>query len=375
MRSPFDSAWMKYRMGRYCVTVVSTVRDEIRVKIIEFDLQTVKVQAVKESGVLVGALFENYGTQLASTNLVGKFTQSVRRIVQDVKDEGTSSGQTKEEVIETNERLRVVRIRLDGSYDTAKRALVELMCKYTDSKQVRNVFQRYNLLKNMIKVAYQFTSLLQTYGLTCAPFQALRAVLQLIKDEGNRFPLAVPTLLTPLYPLRRNPSEGSYRSFTWSCQFFTVKLRTVPLERADVIKLETQYWTLVDIPRQEKQETVPAFVLRACSIMEKTHKSGEGVKTSARLAEEAETKRERIERLENMTTAQIEAENTQMTNDLYRLLKKYTGLRNLIKVLKEEYNGSKLYPMFPRYTILKDMIKDIMHNPDYMEVCHEVDQA
>lgn len=55
----------------------------------------------------------------------------------------------------------------------------------------------------------------------------------------------------------------------------------------------------MDIPKQEKQETVPAFVLRACSIMEKTHKSGEGVKTSARLAEEADTKRERIERLES----------------------------------------------------------------------------
>lgn len=36
----------------------------------------------------------------------------------------------------------------------------------------------------------------------------------------------------------------------------------------------------------------------------------------------------------DMTTAQIEAENTQMTNDLYRLLKKYTGLRNLIRELK-----------------------------------------
>lgn len=35
-----------------------------------------------------------------------------------------------------------------------------------------------------------------------------------------------------------------------------------------------------------------------------------------------------------MTTIQIEAENTQMTNDLYRLLKKYTGLRNLIRDLK-----------------------------------------
>ena len=63
-----------------------------------------------------------------------------------------AGGQTKEEVIETHERLRAVRIRLDGSYDTAKRALVDLMCKYTDSKQVRNVFQRYNLLKVMIKV-------------------------------------------------------------------------------------------------------------------------------------------------------------------------------------------------------------------------------
>ncbi|PSN34089.1 hypothetical protein C0J52_26569 [Blattella germanica] len=133
----------------------------------------------------------------------------------------------------------------------------------------------------------------------------------------------------------------------------------------EVIRLETQYWTLVDIPKQEKQETVPVFVLRACSIMEKTQKSGEGVKTSAKLAEEAENR--------HMTTLQIESENTQMTNDLYRLLKKYSGLRNLIRELKSEYMNSKVYPIFPRYTILKDMIKDIMHNPDYMEVCHEVD--
>ncbi|KAI8424299.1 hypothetical protein MSG28_002849 [Choristoneura fumiferana] len=141
----------------------------------------------------------------------------------------------------------------------------------------------------------------------------------------------------------------------------------------DVIRLETQYWSLVEIPRQEKAETVPAFVLRACAIMEKTQKSGEGVKTSSKLAEEAADRRERIERLSDMTTSQIEAENTQMTNDLYRLLKKYTGLRNLIRELKSEYVSSKVYPMFPRYTMLKDMIKDIMHDPDYMEVCHEVD--
>lgn len=63
-----------------------------------------------------------------------------------------AGGQTKEEVIETNERLRAVRVRLEESYDTAKRALVTLMTKYTESKAVRNVFQRYTMLKAMIKV-------------------------------------------------------------------------------------------------------------------------------------------------------------------------------------------------------------------------------
>lgn len=231
---------------------------------------------------------KHYGS--ASSNLVGKFTQSVRRIVQDVKDEGSPSGMSREELLETNERLRAVRLRLEESYDTAKKALVTLMNKYGDSKSQRNVFNRYPMLKLMIK---------------------------------------------------------------------------------DVIRLETQYWTLVEIPKQEKLETVPAFVLRACSIMEKSQKSGEGVKTSAKLAEEAAEKRERLERMEVMTTAQIEQENTQMINDLYRLLKKYTGLRNLIRELKSEYGNSKIYPIFPRYTMLKDMIKDIMHDPDYMEVCHE----
>nr|CAH7722562.1 unnamed protein product [Callosobruchus chinensis] len=56
-----------------------------------------------------------------------------------------------------------------------------------------------------------------------------------------------------------------------------------------------------------------------------------------------------------------------MTNDLYRLLKKYSGLRNLIRQLKTEYTNAKIYPMVVRYSMLKDMIKDIMLHPDYME--------
>lgn len=42
-------------------------------------------------------------------------------------------------------------------------------------------------------------------------------------------------------------------------------------------------------------------------------------------------------------------------------------------LLQVEYVNSKVYPIFPRYHILKDLIKDIMHHQEYMEVCHEVD--
>ncbi|GBP83649.1 hypothetical protein EVAR_57808_1 [Eumeta japonica] len=66
-------------------------------------------------------------------------------------------GQTKEEVIETNERLRAVRVRLDENYDTAKKALVTLMARYSESKSQRNLFTRYAMLKAMIKLTKQFT--------------------------------------------------------------------------------------------------------------------------------------------------------------------------------------------------------------------------
>jgi len=50
---------------------------------------------------------------------------------------------------------------------------------------------------------------------------------------------------------------------------------------------------------------------------------------------------------------------------------KFTFYSNPYLNTQEEYGSSKMYPIFPRYTMLKDMIKGIMHDPDYMEVCHE----
>lgn len=95
---------------------------------------------------------DSYIRLAGGSSTLSKFTQSVRRIVQDVKDEGTMSGLSREEVIEINERLILFRFRLEMSYETAKQALNSLMGKYGDSKSQRNIFNRYPLLKIMIKV-------------------------------------------------------------------------------------------------------------------------------------------------------------------------------------------------------------------------------
>jgi CO dehydrogenase/acetyl-CoA synthase alpha subunit len=108
-----------------------------------------------------------------------------------------------------------------------------------------------------------------------------------------------------------------------------------------VIRLETQYWTLVDIPKQEKQETVPSFVLRACSIMEKSQKSGESAKTSARMAEEEEKKRERRDRLEGVN--QVASLCTQLCGVQSRCPYRKTFLQKTIEgTFKETFLCKKM---------------------------------
>lgn len=42
-----------------------------------------------------------------------------------------------------------------------------------------------------------------------------------------------------------------------------------------------------------------------------------------------------------------------------------------LSLLQDSYMNSKVYPIIPRYKMLKDMIKSAMRDPNYMEVCHE----
>lgn len=143
----------------------------------------------------------------------------------------------------------------------------------------------------------------------------------------------------------------------------------------EVIQLDAQYWLLLDVPKQDKQEQVSAYVLRACAVLEKssdTRPQGEASKSqAAQQAEEEAREKERKARLEAATVQQIEEENTLLINDLYRLLKKYANLRLVVHTLHLSYRAARMYPIFPRYNMLKDMIRDVLRDPSYMEVCHE----
>jgi hypothetical protein len=68
----------------------------------------------------------------------------------------------------------------------------------------------------------------------------------------------------------------------------------------------------------------------------------------------------------------INQENEILHSDLYQMAKRYTALRRLINTLHHEYNSSKSYPFFPRYSLLKSMIMDLKRNPAFIEVLHPI---
>ena len=65
-----------------------------------------------------------------------------------------------------------------------------------------------------------------------------------------------------------------------------------------MVRLEQQYWTLLEVPKQDKQEAVSSYVLRACSALEKVQ-----VKPADRdkPMESEEKIREEKERLEGLS--------------------------------------------------------------------------
>ena len=108
----------------------------------------------------------------------------------------------------------------------------------------------------------------------------LEGVCRRLHKSQQQKPLDLPTI-PPTTPFGR----GLHRS----------RVTHFPQE---VIRLETQYWSLVEVPRQEKTEPLPTFVLRACAVLERTKVSRDGA-----AEEEDEEKLDLIDRLGGQSTA------------------------------------------------------------------------
>uniref|UniRef100_A0A0R3S190 NR LBD domain-containing protein n=1 Tax=Elaeophora elaphi TaxID=1147741 RepID=A0A0R3S190_9BILA len=146
----------------------------------------------------------------------------------------------------------------------------------------------------------------------------------------------------------------------------------------EVIILEKQYWQLINVPTPEPSEAVKDYVTRVMELVNVTQlgqirRSGIatllGVTTIADGASETimlATKR-------SLSSSDLRNECDRMYITLYRLLRKYLKLREMLKELSSSFHFSRFLPIIPRYNLLKSMIKNVIREPTFAEIYHEPD--
>ncbi|CAJ0572466.1 unnamed protein product, partial [Mesorhabditis spiculigera] len=155
--------------------------------------------------------------------------------------------------------------------------------------------------------------------------------------------------------------------------------RYIRLQHAvrDVAVLEKQYWKLLEIPPQEGEDPAE-YVVKVVTSLEQQNgapapaKGGIGALLgSTVLARTGDGTQEIMERVRKMKTDDLQKECEGMYTQLYRLFKKYLGLKRIVKELSERYDHTRLYPIVPRYAMLKKMIKTALRAPEFADICHE----
>jgi len=217
------------------------------------------------------------GSFKESGNSLRRFGQSIKRIVREVEQQ-ESVDESRDVLVPRNVLLACAFRHLNKHYLSTINCLVTLQNQYIESKNVKNVFHRYNQLKSMVKT---------------------------------------------------------------------------------VQKAELSWPSLSLLPSQCRTESVPQYV----------EKSAEAIVRSCQSLEEDMRKAE--ERTIELTSKQVSDSNSHLVNDLHRLIKKYQAIRSIVRILLKDFKQSKVYPIVPRYILLRDMVKDATHHPDYKEYCHE----
>uniref|UniRef100_A0A1I7X877 GED domain-containing protein n=1 Tax=Heterorhabditis bacteriophora TaxID=37862 RepID=A0A1I7X877_HETBA len=75
--------------------------------------------------------------------------------------------------------------------------------------------------------------------------------------------------------------------------------------------------------------------------------------------------------IKSRKTEELQRDCETMYTLLYKLIRKYQGLRRIIKDLHDKYDATRMYPIVPRYPILKKMIKSALRAPEFADICHE----
>ncbi|KAI6175866.1 hypothetical protein M3Y97_00736600 [Aphelenchoides bicaudatus] len=150
----------------------------------------------------------------------------------------------------------------------------------------------------------------------------------------------------------------------------------------EVVMLEKQYWTLINVPQQEPSENQMNYVLRVVNLLEERGPAYPVIKTGgiasllgATLNIAEKTKDQNTyEAIKYKPTDQLRRECDVLYNEVYKLIRKYLNLRSVVQELTEKYQSSRFYPIIPRYLFLKNFIKQVLRNPAFSEIAHEASE-
>ncbi|KAI6221838.1 hypothetical protein M3Y99_01530400 [Aphelenchoides fujianensis] len=149
----------------------------------------------------------------------------------------------------------------------------------------------------------------------------------------------------------------------------------------EVVLLEKQYWSLIDLPAQDISETPNCYVLRIIGMLDergsmqpiKTGGIASLLASSINIAEKSKDQN-LYETIRSKSTEQLRRECDLLFTELFKLIRKYQNLRVCVQELTVSYQHSRFLPIVPRFVLLKAMIKRVLRAPAFAEICHEANE-
>ncbi|KAM3725150.1 Stellatatriene synthase [Dirofilaria immitis] len=146
----------------------------------------------------------------------------------------------------------------------------------------------------------------------------------------------------------------------------------------EVIILDKQYWQLINVPEPKLSEAANDYVLRVMKLVNITQlgvprRPGIAALLGVTTIVENATETVIFETIRSLSTDDLQDECNRMYVTLYRLLRKYLKLREMLRELNSDFHSSRFLPIIPRYNLLKSMIKNVIREPTFPEIYHEPD--